>query len=125
MLDVSDSNSPFAAQRKEARRQASGGGRRSLPPAEATPSHEITEADGGMLLKVSLPELTSLGEAEVEISATYFFCAPGLYRLSLEWPQPSRPTTRRPNSRRRTALECDLASGGLKMSATSRAEGSR
>ena len=91
VLDVSDSNSPFAAQRKEGETASKPAPLAAvpLPPAEATPSHEITEADGSMLLKVSLPELTSLGEAEVEISATHFFLhAPGLYRLSLEWPQP-------------------------------------
>ena len=42
-----------------------------------------------MVLKVNLPELPSLGDAEVEISESNFFLrAPGLYRLNLEWPHP-------------------------------------
>ena len=46
-------------------------------------------ADGGSLvLKVQLPLLASLGEAEVDVSATAFsLSAPGAYALELSWPR--------------------------------------
>ena len=57
-------------------------------PTEATPTHEFAQSDGSIVLKVSLPELSSLGEAEVEISDDSFYLhAPSLYRLQLQWPQ--------------------------------------
>ena len=37
------------------------------PPPEAAPTYEMAESDGGLALKISLPDLSSLEEAEVEI----------------------------------------------------------
>ena len=57
-------------------------------PTEATPTHEFAQSDGSIVLKVSMPELSSLGEAEVEISDDSFSLhVPSLYRLQLQWPQ--------------------------------------
>lgn len=59
--------------------------------AEATPEHEILEAEGGgsVVLKVKLPLLDSLAAAEVDVSSAAFALhAPGLYKLDLQWPHP-------------------------------------
>ena len=75
-VDVSDAAKPAKPAKPAAK------------PAEVTPEHEMSEADGMLTLKVKLPELASLAEAEVDISDEAFrLYAPGHYSLSLEWPR--------------------------------------
>jgi uncharacterized membrane protein YgcG len=89
VLDVSDGRARGGGATAKAATKPAKKAAAVSAPAEAIPTHEIAEADGSMTLKVNLPELASLGDAEVEISDTNFFLhAPGQYRLSLEWPQP-------------------------------------
>ena len=89
VLDVSDGRARGGVAAAKAATKPAKKAAAVSAPAEAIPTHEIAEADGSMTLKVNLPELASLGDAEVEISDTNFFLhAPGQYRLSLEWPQP-------------------------------------
>ena len=55
-----------------------------------TPSYELLEAEDGsvLTLRVKLPELESLGETEVDISADRFsLTAPGTYSLDIGWPR--------------------------------------
>ena len=61
------------------------------PPAERTPAHSFADAEGGgLLLRVEVPELSSMGAAELEVSAAGFsLYVPQLYRLGpLAWPRP-------------------------------------
>ena len=61
------------------------------PPAERTPAHSFADAEGGgLLLRVEVPELSSMGAAELEVSGTGFsLYVPQLYRLGpLAWPRP-------------------------------------
>ena len=61
------------------------------PPAERTPAHSFTDAEGGeLVLRVEVPELSSMGAAELEVSAAGFsLYVPQLYRLGpLAWPRP-------------------------------------
>ena len=68
----------------------------AAPPAQAsaserTPAHSFADAEGGgLLLCVEVPELSSMGAAELEVSATGFsLYVPQLYRLGpLAWPRP-------------------------------------
>lgn len=59
---------------------------------ERVPEYEFAEAgdaDQAVVLKVKLPELASLAEAEVDTSDESFsLVAKGLYRLELKWPRP-------------------------------------
>ena len=59
--------------------------------AERTPAHSFADAEGGgLVLCVEVPELTSMGAAELEVSGTGFsLYVPQLYRLGpLAWPRP-------------------------------------
>ena len=61
--------------------------------SEEEPSYELTEevAEAGMVvgLILRLPRLESLQGVDVEISdAALHVCAPGVYRLQLQWPTP-------------------------------------
>ena len=59
--------------------------------AERTPAHSFADAEGGgLVLRVEVPELSSMGAAELEVSATGFsLYVPQLYRLGpLAWPRP-------------------------------------
>ena len=59
--------------------------------AERTPAHSFADAEGGgLLLRVEVPELSSMGAAELEVSGTGFsLYVPQLYRLGpLAWPRP-------------------------------------
>ena len=59
--------------------------------AERAPEHELVDAgvDQAVVLKVKLPELESLADAEVDISEERFrFFAAGAYKLELVWPRP-------------------------------------
>ena len=59
--------------------------------AERTPAHSFADAEGGgLVLRVEVPELSSMGAAELEVSATGFsLYVPQLYRLGpLTWPRP-------------------------------------
>ena len=48
----------------------------------------MDEAADSLTLKVSLPEMMSLGETSVDVSNERFTMhAPGLYKLDLEWPR--------------------------------------
>ena len=61
------------------------------PPAERTPAHSFADAEGGgLVLRVEVPELSSMGAAELEVSAAGFsLYVPQLYRLGpLAWPRP-------------------------------------
>ena len=61
------------------------------PPAERTPAHSFADAEGGgLLLCVEVPGLSSMGAAELEVSAAGFsLYVPQLYRLGpLAWPRP-------------------------------------
>ena len=68
----------------------------AAPPAQAsaaerTPAHSFAHAEGGgLLLCVEVPELSSMGAAELEVSGTGFsLYVPQLYRLGpLAWPRP-------------------------------------
>jgi len=68
----------------------------AAPPAQAsaaerTPAHSFADAEGGgLLLCVEVPELSSMGAAELEVSSTGFsLYVPQLYRLGpLAWPRP-------------------------------------
>ena len=68
----------------------------AAPPAQAsaaerTPAHSFADAEGGgLLLCVEVPELSSMGAAELEVSGTGFsLYVPQLYRLGpLAWPRP-------------------------------------
>ena len=68
----------------------------AAPPAQAsaaerTPAHSFAHAEGGgLLLCVEVPELSSMGAAELEVSGTGFsLYVPQLYRLvPLAWPRP-------------------------------------
>ena len=68
----------------------------AAPPAQAsaaerTPAHSFADAEGGgLLLCVEVPELSSMGAAELEVSAAGFsLYVPQLYRLGpLAWPRP-------------------------------------
>ena len=83
VMDVSDNSSFTASKTKSSTAAAT-----PAPPSEAAPTYEMTESDGSLALKISLPDLSSLEEAEVEISERNFYLrAPGKYRLQLEWPQ--------------------------------------
>ena len=60
-----------------------------LPAAEATPSYDLAEADGGssIVLKIQLPEMSGLGDASVDVGPEAFALhAPGMYKLDLTWP---------------------------------------
>jgi len=59
--------------------------------AERTPAHSFSDAEGGgLVLRVEVPELTSMAAAELEVSATSFsLYVPQLYRLGpIAWPRP-------------------------------------
>jgi len=59
--------------------------------AERTPAHSFADAEGGgLVLCVEVPELSSMGSAELEVSAASFsLYVPQLYRLGpLAWPRP-------------------------------------
>ena len=61
------------------------------PPAERTPAHSFADAEGGgLVLRIEVPELSSMGAAELEVSAAGFsLYVPQLYRLGpLAWPRP-------------------------------------
>ena len=61
------------------------------PPAERTPAHSFADAEGGgLVLRVEVPELSSMGAADLEVSAAGFsLYVPQLYRLGpLAWPRP-------------------------------------
>ena len=61
------------------------------PPAERTPAHSFADAEGGeLVLRVEVPELSSMGAAELEVSTAGFsLYVPQLYRLGpLAWPRP-------------------------------------
>ena len=61
------------------------------PPAERTPAHSFADAEGGgLVLRVEVPELSSMGAAELEVSAAGFsLYVPQLYRLGpLAWRRP-------------------------------------
>ena len=47
----------------------------------------MEESDGAVTLKVQLPELSALGDTQVDVSSERFVLhAPGLYKLDLPWP---------------------------------------
>ena len=55
--------------------------------AEAKPEYTVEESDGAVTLKVQLPELSALGDTQVDVSSERFVLhAPGLYKLDLPWP---------------------------------------
>ena len=59
--------------------------------AERTPAHSFADAEGGgLVLRVEVPELSSMGAAELEVSTAGFsLYVPQLYRLGpLAWPRP-------------------------------------
>ena len=59
--------------------------------AERTPAHSFADAEGGgLVLRVEVPELSSMGAVELEVSAAGFsLYVPQLYRLGpLAWPRP-------------------------------------
>ena len=56
-----------------------------------TPAHSFADAEGGgLVLRVEVPELTSMEAAELEVDGTGFILyVPQLYRLGpLAWPRP-------------------------------------
>ena len=68
----------------------------AAPPAQAsaaerTPAHSFADAEGGgLVLRVEVPELSSMGAAELEVDGTGFsLYVPQLYQLGpIAWPRP-------------------------------------
>ena len=62
---------------------------RQVKYVDVEPEHELREEDGGLVLRVQLPELASLENAELDISEEKLSLrVPSRYLLHLSWPQP-------------------------------------